>query len=346
MKVLVNVPSLEIPGGVASHYRGLLRYWTENVEYNVVGGRSKAPNLLVLVYDYLKFILNCIFENFDVLLVNPSLAKTAIIRDALFLLIAKAFGIKVVVFFHGWDSNIEEKISAKPTLFRKVYGEADSFIVLSNEFAEKLRKWGVESPIYLSTTKVDNKLVEDFDAEEKEYGQTILFLARVEKNKGVFVALDAFSRVLKKFPDANFIVAGSGGALGAAKEFVRKRSIPNVKFLGNVTGEKLINTLRDSDLYILPTTHGEGMPTSVLEAMAFGLPVVTRPVGGLKDFFENGEMGFLSDRVDSEWFADAISKLLSKEALLRRIGKYNHNYAKSHFLASEVALQIEEILRA
>lgn len=50
----------------------------------------------------------------------------------------------------------------------------------------------------------------------------------------------------------------------------------------------------DCDIFFFPF-YGEGMPISVLEAMAFSMPVITRNVGGIKDFFINGEMGFCTD---------------------------------------------------
>ena len=86
------------------------------------------------------------------------------------------------------------------------------------------------------------------------------------------------------------------------------------------------------------------MPTSVLEAMAFGLPVFTRNVGGLKDFFVAGQMGFITDSLNAEDFANAIKSFLSDQELYRQVSRYNHHYACEHFLASKVAALIENEL--
>ena len=120
------------------------------------------------------------------------------------------------------------------------------------------------------------------------------------------------------------------------------RTAANVKFTGALTGDALVTQFKQGDLYIFTSFH-EGMPTSVLEAMAFGLPVVTRPVGGLVDFFENGKMGEMVDSFEVEDFVPMVEKYLNDKELTKQTSVYNHEYAKKHFLASQVALRLEEI---
>lgn len=87
------------------------------------------------------------------------------------------------------------------------------------------------------------------------------------------------------------------------------------------------------------------MPTSVLEAMAFGLPVVTRPVGGLVDFFEDGKMGYLVESLDATDFAEKVLDLIEGIDKARAMSVYNWGYARQHFLASKVAKELELRLR-
>lgn len=68
------------------------------------------------------------------------------------------------------------------------------------------------------------------------------------------------------------------------KQYVVKNDIPDVVFTGRLNGDALIDKFKNADLYLFPSYYGKGMPTSVLEAMAFGLPIFTRNVGGLPDF--------------------------------------------------------------
>src|SRR3712207_2970921 len=89
---------------------------------------------------------------------------------------------------------------------------------------------------------------------------------------------------------------------------------------GYVRGADKIAALRTADVYLFPTEYGEGLPISILEAMAMQLQVVTRPVGGIADFFVDGEMGFVSDSVDPTVFADLVERLIDDRQLRLRIG--------------------------
>ena len=88
-----------------------------------------------------------------------------------------------------------------------------------------------------------------------------------------------------------FETAGTGGELEAARKYVAGKRIRNVNFLDWITGEQKARALHDADVYLLASYHGEGMPNSLLEAMACGLSIITTDVGGIKDFFEPEKMG-------------------------------------------------------
>ena len=87
------------------------------------------------------------------------------------------------------------------------------------------------------------------------------------------------------------------------------------------------------------------MATSVLEAMAFGLPVISRPVGGVKDFFKNGEMGYLTGSTNPAEFCRLVEMLINNPGLAGRMAANCAEYARKHFLASKVARQLEEEMK-
>lgn len=345
MKVLINTPDISILGGVANHYKGLKNYWSENVFYNFIAGRKKLPGEIFFIFDLIKFIIKCLIIRPDLIVLNPSLGKTAIWRDSWYLRISSFFRIKTIVFFHGWGKDQEIKISNSPSKFVATFNKADLFLVLASDFKEKLKDWGISKPIKLTTTKVDDSLLKNYEVKSKNYGNTLLFLARVEKEKGIFVALKAFRKIRKFKPQARLVIAGDGRALKDAKKFVNENKIQNVHFEGFVSGRKLINVFKEADLYLLPTAHGEGMPTSVLEAMAFGLPIISRPVGGMGDFFEEGRMGYLLKSLEPIDFCNKTISLLNNKVLMEEIGLYNQIYAKKNFMASEVAKNMEEVFK-
>jgi glycosyltransferase involved in cell wall biosynthesis len=82
------------------------------------------------------------------------------------------------------------------------------------------------------------------------------------------------------------------------------------------------------------------MPSSVLEAMASGLPIVTRLVGGIRDFFEDGRMGYATDKLDANDYAELLLRLVRNPELCQRIGRYNQQFARRRFAAPVVAARL------
>lgn len=345
MKVLVNTPFLNLRGGVANHYKGLADYWKEKVYYNQIGKRSEnsKSGLILFPFDIIIYIVKIIFLKPDIILLNPSLGKTAIIRDMVFLRMAKLLGKKVCVFFHGFNKEIQNDINLVSLC--KQLNRCECIIVLANEFKTILREWGVVVPIELTTTKVDDKLIENFDVKKRNGNvKELLFLARIEKNKGIYTTLEAFRELLKHYPNLILNIVGDGNEWLAAQDYVKQNKIHNVHFWGNLAGQKLADMYINSDIYILPT-HYEGMPTTVLEAMTFGMPIVTRPVGGICDFFENYKMGILVESLNAHDYASAIEYYIDNEIQVQDTSQYNYQYARKHFMASQVAKKMEDILR-
>jgi glycosyltransferase involved in cell wall biosynthesis len=148
-----------------------------------------------------------------------------------------------------------------------------------------------------------------------------------------------------KYSNIELIIAGDGDELDNVKSFVHNLSIPNVFFRGYIEGEEKKRVLESSHILCFPS-YGEGMPNVVIESMAFGLPVVTRSVGGIPDFFINEKNGFMTTSKDPHVFAHLIEKLLINEGLYKKISLYNYQYAKSNFMASQAALRLEKIYKS
>jgi len=113
--------------------------------------------------------------------------------------------------------------------------------------------------------------------------------------------------------------------------------------LGYVKGKEKIKVFTEHDVYCFPTYHDEGMPNSVLEAMAFGMSIITTPIGGIKDFFKNGKMGYLCETAKPEKIAESIETIICDKNQICDVALYNYAYAKKHFMASIVADKLLKI---
>lgn len=354
MKVLINAPEAEGQGGVAHYFKILSKYFRVDAEFFIVGARGRESNFAVQLFrlagDYARFIARLARNDYAVVHLNPSLDLKAFLRDALFLFIAKAFGRRTVVLIHGWSVAFEERLrGALSPVLKRIYFRSDAIVVLGNEFKEKLSALGYRRRLYKLFPPVDDELLQGVneDAIARKYRANkpaqILFLARIEKVKGIYVTLEAMRLVQQEHADAQLLIAGNGSEMESVLREIEQAGIRNCECVGYLTGEAKIEALRNADMYILPTTEDEGMPTSLLEAMAFGLPVLTRPVGGIKDFFQNEEMGFLTESTDAKDYAAFIKTLLRDYQRMREIGIRNHKYAVRHFLASDLARKMEVV---
>ena len=265
-------------------------------------------------------------------------------RDYVFILILRATKTPYIVFFRGIDEDLIVKIEKYCiNLFKNNFLKADKVIVLSQKLLSHLKKIDPQCPVFLETTVVDEAMLKHLNEKVltkkfKSNHQNMLFLARLEKDKGVYEVIEAFKIVNRKYPTCTLSICGQGKEYGTVKAMIK--NIPNVNLLGYVSGDKKKEVFSRSSIYLFPSYH-EGMPNSVLEAMAFGLPVITTAVGGLVDFFIDGEMGYYVDKKNVQNLTEKIEYLLQKPSLALSMGLTNFQYAKEHFYSAVVAARLE-----
>jgi glycosyltransferase involved in cell wall biosynthesis len=328
----------------------------KDVEYFTTGSRSESEAsgaaVVRVVRDSWRFAQVLKRGSYDIVHLNPSIGSKALLRDGVLLLVAKSFRKAVVVFTHGWDPDCERALSKHFSgLFRFVFGRADAFIVLSKEFKNRLRALGYEKAVFIHGAPIDDELLDYVQQPPPsrcagDGGRTfkILFLARVEKEKGIYEALDAYRLVKDRNPFVSLTIAGDGSHFTRAVQYASDQQLADVSFVGYVEGNAKCEVFRRSDAYLFPS-YSEGLPLSVLEAMACGLPVVTSAVGGLCDFFENGAMGFSTESRDPAVLANLMERLVRDPELCSKIRRLNHRYVRDNFTAQRIASRLEGIYR-
>ncbi len=347
-RVLITVPCLDLPGGVANYYRTLRPHLGPEKRYFEIGARPGESGwwagVARIVRDYWRFHRCLVTDAVDLVHINPSLGPRSIVRDGLLLLIARVHGRPVLVFFRGWDPAFEARLRARHArLFRWVYGQASALVVLAEEFARACVEMGLGVPVAVETTVVaDEVFAQPPGREPDRDGAGILFLSRLDRGKGLEEAIDAMAAVHGRFPAASLTIAGDGPERGGAEERVRARGLERVTFTGHLADGDRARAYRAASIFLFPSHH-EGMPNAVLEAMAFGLPVITRAVGGLRDFFEDGRMGYITESRDPAVLAGLLGRLLADPSLRAAMGQYNRDYARRRFAASVVAARLLEI---
>ena len=351
-KILIVSVDLNGPGGVTHYYRAVLPHLSyDEFDYFVIGTRykgKKLPFIIRMLLDYFSFALKA--PAYELIHFNPSLGAKCFFREMPLILYAKLCRKKVIVFFRGWTVSFEKRIDKFfRGLFARTFGLADAMIVLASDFTRALHRWGYTGQIYEETTTVDEHLLSGIDLDTKRILKdgvcNVLFLARIEREKGIFEAIQSIELIPEDQDKITFqlTVGGDGGAREEIVNYLDENRSASISYQGYLRGDEKIDALRNANIFIFPSYHGEGMPNSVLEAMAFGLPIITCATGGISDFFEDGEMGYLVEPQNAGQISEALQKLVEHPEKLNKSGQFNCRYAKKYFYSSRVAERLNRI---
>jgi glycosyltransferase involved in cell wall biosynthesis len=207
-----------------------------------------------------------------------------------------------------------------PRLARRIYAaaykRADWVICQTRQMADELhRELGVDSAkLVVLPNPVDIPGLRASAAETKDVltspGPHLLAVARLAPEKGIDLLLKAFVGVLRRFPDADLKIAGSGSCESALQTQCKMLGIEEqVRFLGNVAEPPLLFPC--ASLFVLPSRH-EGMPNALLEAAAAGLPIVSLPASqGLVELLGERPGIWLASEVSARALEDSLYDALS-----------------------------------
>lgn len=147
---------------------------------------------------------------------------------------------------------------------------------------------------------------------------TMVAVIRSMKRYDLFVAAAAMLR--EEFPEARFLVVGDGSGRAGLEAQIKEAGLEErVIMAGYRSDIPAIYSI--SDLAVLTSDRSEGVPQSITQAMAMGLPVIASPVGGITEQVLDGKTGILAATGDAASFAHAIGKLLRDEPLRGELGK-------------------------
>lgn len=351
-KFIVTAPDKFAPGGVSLFCRTLNKYMSSNF-YFFYRKSNSFPIQKNLLHKIIGQLINgfsfisLLISNLRVkaVVINVSFSKVSLIRELYYTSICKLFQKPTVIFFHGWQKKDLDFFANKGTKFLKfILSNCKQIFVLSKEFKIDLLKIEIKNPIWVTTTMFDDSdLIKpsETDLSNKYYktkiNYTAIFLSRIEKEKGIYEAIEVIKWLNTSQKNYTFNLS----VIGDGTEFknVVKYNDDNIIFHGYKRGLDKFNIINNGDLLLFPTYHGEGFPIVITEAMACGLPIFTRPVGGVKDFFKS-EMGFCSESLDPIVFGKAILDKIHKNKL-EEAALFNLKYAWQNLAASKYAKDFE-----
>lgn len=151
-------------------------------------------------------------------------------------------------------------------------------------------------------------------------------------------------KVAESLKEIDFIWIGEGPMKEKMKAYSLKKDLSNVLFKGFLASETIAEELQRAHVFLMASTR-EGTPTSLLEAMASGLPVVTSHAGGISNIIEDGKNGYLiRDPMDFEAYITPLKLLMEKEKLRKEMGQANEKKARE-YRWGKVAMNITKIMQ-
>ena len=171
----------------------------------------------------------------------------------------------------------------------------------------------------------------------------LAYVASLTGEKGHTLLIQAFELVQKHIPNCRLLLAGDGPLRDELERQARAANLStSITFAGFV--EDVDAVYAAADLFVFPSSN-EGLGTSLLRAMAFGLPVVAFSQGGIGEVIENGCTGILVQKHDAESLAAALTNLFSNAELAGELGKAARVTASSRFCVDRMAEDTLHLLK-
>lgn len=252
---------------------------------------------------------------------KPDIILSFLGKNNLMAVVTAAFlPVKVAVSVRG-EPTMEYGGKLMRFLAKLVFGFADA-VVLQTKRAQEFFPKAVQKKSVI----LPNPLAPEFIGTGQEIGDdgkrddVIVAAGRLDENKNHAMLIHAFARIADEYPSMELAVYGEGELLQKLEDLVREKGLAErISLPGSV--ENVAEKVRRARIFAL-TSNTEGMPNSVMEAMALGTPVVSTdcPCGGPAELIEDGVNGLLVPVGDAYALADAFRRILEDSAFEKKLG--------------------------
>lgn len=277
--------------------------------------------MVTVIRAFFKYLALLLFTHVSIVHIHSS-TGVSFYRKSLFVLLARLFRRKIV--YHIRSGRLYESFCGPPNRFLAMYMKfilrSARTVVCFCEYWEKRLK----EEYLLNEISVIPNAVGLLPIKAKVFSNDIpklLFIGSYKQLKGVKDLLEVARSLVLQHVQFQLHLCGRGSLNGYIDQFIEANCLgANVENVGWVEDEKKINMLANADIFVFPS-YTEGMPNVVLEAMAYGLPVVGTTVSCLPSMIENGKSGFLVRPGDKEALLEAILKLINDKSLREQMSK-------------------------
>lgn len=308
-------PSLKGKGGIAILISSLATMFDPFYFIVSLQGNTKIRKLFVLIMAEFELIYYCLFKGINIVHIHTG-SGIDFFRNAIFVCTAKIFGKKIIIHIHGGD--FEAFYRRHPILVRYVCLKANMLITVSKPFVELLYSNHLNERISLLHNLISPPVL----TPKKRINERIvfLFIGRIDETKGIFDVLECIAENKSYFEDKITLEIGGTGDVERMHNLIINNGLETfVHFCGWVSGEQKQQCFSQADIFIHPS-YIESFGIAILEAMSYGLPIITTSIGGIPDLVQNGENGITVEPGNKEQIRNAMQRLLEDVILREQLG--------------------------
>jgi colanic acid/amylovoran biosynthesis glycosyltransferase len=262
----------------------------------------------------------------------------------------RRLGLPLIVHFHGFDVHSRSILDHHGARYGEMFDEAAALIVVSLPMQEALLALGAPAD---KTHYTPNGVDPDrFVAGAPDRAPpTFLAVGRFVEKKAPQLTIAAFASVWRRHPEARLRMIGEGRLLGACQDLAQGLGVGEaVTFLGTQPHDVVAEEMRNARAFVQHSViaadgNSEGMPCSILEASASGLPVVSTKHAGIPEIVLDGETGFLVAERDVDSMARHMERLVMDPALAAEVGRAGRRRIAEHFSMDSSIARLWDIVR-
>jgi glycosyltransferase involved in cell wall biosynthesis len=171
--------------------------------------------------------------------------------------------------------------------------------------------------------------------------KVIGMVARLDLQKGFECLLRAAHQLCGIFPALKVVIAGEGPDRQAIENMIQRFGLQSSVILAGHHSD-MPGIYAAIDIFVLPSLN-EGLPMTILEAMAASKPVIATRVGAIPSVIKEGETGLLVDPGDADGLRDALARLLSDSDLCQRLGAAGHDWVRRNYTSEAMAMKYRQM---
>lgn len=304
---------------------------------------------IIQYFEIIRKLLFLLFKkNFDLIYLAINAGGYGFIKDFIFVLFAKFFRKKIIIHYHNKGvSKYGEKLFFH-ILYKWMFRDV-KVILLSEMLYRDVSKYITEDQVYYCPNGI-------VDANEhyiarKNFSKVpkILFVSNLIESKGIWIVLEIMSTLINQGYEFTLSIIGKEGDVSEdelLQEIKRLDLQDHVQVRGPLYGDEKYIEFKESDIFLFPTYYeNETFGLVNVEAMMFGLPVVTSDVGGLPDVVRNNYNGFTVESKNIEEFTSKVSFLLKSPEIAIALGDNGRKRFVENFTLSVFERRVIDILR-